>query len=125
MLRNMHDSTYLIIFVQHEGEPIQIFYSTKKVQLSRLIHHRYINDILTALSTYSNIVGHVHGPALKRPPYCVHKYFMPQHVLSRNSPEIPGGLSTFCSVTCGILRYYITHLPNFPMLRITANNDKQ
>ncbi len=53
------------------------------------IHHyqrdRYINDILTALSTYSNIVGHVHGLALKRPPYCVHKYFMPQHVLSRNS----------------------------------------
>ncbi len=82
MLRNMHDSTYLI-FVHHEGEPIQIFYSTKKVQLSRFI--RYINDILTALSTYSNIVGYVHGPALKRPPYCVHKYFVPQHVLSRNS----------------------------------------
>ena len=36
MLRNMHDSTYLI-FVHHEGEPIQVFYSTKKVQLSRFI----------------------------------------------------------------------------------------
>ncbi len=36
MLRNMHDSTYLI-FVLHEGEPIQVFYSTKKVQLSRFI----------------------------------------------------------------------------------------
>ncbi len=28
--------TYLI-FVHHEGEPIQVFYSTKKVQLSRFI----------------------------------------------------------------------------------------
>ncbi len=30
MLRNMQDSTYLI-FVHHEGEPIQVFYSTKKM----------------------------------------------------------------------------------------------
>ena len=38
MLRNMHDSTYLgLIFVHHEGEPIQVFYSTKKMQLSRFI----------------------------------------------------------------------------------------
>ena len=51
MLRNMHNSTYLI-FVHHEGEPIQVF--------AKL--------------------------------------------------EIPGCLSTFCSVTCGLLRYYITHL---------------
>ncbi len=29
-------STYLI-FVHHEGEPIQIFYSIKKMQLSRFI----------------------------------------------------------------------------------------
>ena len=36
MLRNMHDSTYLI-FVYHEGETIQVFYSTKKMQLSRFI----------------------------------------------------------------------------------------
>ena len=36
MSRNMHDSTYLI-FVHHEGEPIQVFYSTKKMQLSRFI----------------------------------------------------------------------------------------
>ena len=36
MLRNMHDSTYLIS-VHHEGEPIRVFYSTKKVQLSRFI----------------------------------------------------------------------------------------
>ncbi len=82
MLRNMHDSTTYLIFVHHEGEPIQVFYSTKKMQLSRFITDIYI---LTALSTYSNIVGHVHGPTLKRLPYCVHKYFMPQHVLSRIS----------------------------------------
>ncbi len=73
-----------LIFVHHEGEPIQVFYSTKKMQLSRFITDTYINNILTALSTYSNIVGHVHGPTLKRPPYYVHKYFMTQHVLSRN-----------------------------------------
>ncbi len=36
MLRNMHDSTYLI-FVHHEGEPMQVFYSTKKMQLSRFV----------------------------------------------------------------------------------------
>ena len=30
------DSTYLI-FVHHEGEPIQVFYSIKKMQLSRFI----------------------------------------------------------------------------------------
>ena len=35
-------------------------------------------------SEYSNIVGQTHGPTLKRPAYCVHKYFMSQHVLSRN-----------------------------------------
>ncbi len=32
----MQDSTYLI-FVHHEGEPIQVFYSIKKIQLSRFI----------------------------------------------------------------------------------------
>ena len=81
----------------------------------------YINNILTALLTYSNIVafvGHVHRPTFKRPPYCVHKYFMP-------NTEILGGLLTFCTVICGLLRYYISHLANFLMLRITANNDKQ
>ena len=36
MLQNIHDSTYLI-FVHHEGKPIQVFYSAKKVQLSRFI----------------------------------------------------------------------------------------
>ena len=36
MSRNMQDSTYLI-FAHHEGEPIQVFYSTKKMQLSRFI----------------------------------------------------------------------------------------
>ena len=94
MLRNMQDSTYLI-FVHHEGEPIPVFYSIKKMQLSRFI--RYINNILTALSTYSNIVGHVHGPTLKRPPYCVHKYFMPNtcSVAIFAKIEIPGGLPTF------------------------------
>ena len=49
-LRNKHDSRYLI-FVHHEGEPIQVFTDI-------------INDILPALPTYSNIVGHVHGPTL-------------------------------------------------------------
>ena len=37
MSRNMHDSTTYLIFVHHESEPIQVFYSTKKMQLSRLI----------------------------------------------------------------------------------------
>ena len=81
MLRHTHDSTYLI-FVHHEGEPIQIFYSTKKVQLSRSqIYKRHFNRFI-------NIFKHCwprSRSALKRPPYYVHKYFMPQHMLSRNS----------------------------------------
>ena len=82
MSRNMHDSTYLI-FVHHEGEPIQVFYSTKKMQLSRFIIQIYKRHF----NRFINIFKHCwlrSRATLKRPPYCVHKYFMPQHVLSRN-----------------------------------------
>ena len=98
------------------------------MQLSRSMHHRYINDILTALSTYSNIVGHVHGPTLRRPPYCVHKYIMPRTIRTRGSvailakTEIPGGLPALCIATCGLRKYYIANLANFP---IHKNNSKQ
>ena len=91
------------------------------------IHHRYINNILTALSTYSNIVGHVHGSTLKRPPYCVHKYFMPQHVLSRNfrKNRNTGWLIDIlhCNLWASYILCYSSY--NLPMPRITANNDKQ
>ena len=98
------------------------------MQLSRSMHHRYINDILTALSTYSNIVGHVHGPTLRRPPYCVHKYIMPRTIRTRGSvailakTEIPGGLPALCIATCGLRKYYIANLANFP---IHKSNSKQ
>ncbi len=52
MLRNMHDSTYLI-FVHHESEPIQVFYSTKKVQLSR-----FITDYKRHFNRFINIFKH-------------------------------------------------------------------
>ncbi len=64
----------------------------KKMQLSRFI--RYINDILTALSTYSNIVGHVHGPTLKASAILCAQIFHAPTRGRRNfrKIEIPGAL---------------------------------
>ena len=39
--------------------------------------YKDINDILTALSTYSNIVGHIRGPTRERPPYCTQIFHTP------------------------------------------------
>ncbi len=128
MLRNMHNSTYLI-FVHHEGKPIYKFSIVLRkcnyLDLSQ-IYKRHFNRFI-------DIFKHcwpryVHGLTLRRPPYCVHKYIMPRTIRTRGSVailakiEIPGGLSAFCTATCGLRRYYIANLANFP---IHKNNSKQ
>ncbi len=100
-ISNMQDSTYLI-FVHHEGEPIRVFYSIKiskcNYRDSSQIYKQHFNRFI-------NIFKHC------CPPYCVHNISCPNtcSVASFAKIEIPGGLPTFCTVTCGLLRYYITH----------------
>ena len=62
----------------HEGEPIYLYKFSIVLRKcnyrdSSQIYKQHFNRFI---NIYSNIVGHVHGPTLKRPPYCVHKYFI-------------------------------------------------
>ena len=87
-------------------------------------------NILTALSTYSNIVSHVHSPTLKASAIlCTQIFHVCEHVhvLSRNfrKNRNSGGLTDIVHCNLWASKYYIAHLANFTALIITANNDKQ
>ena len=115
MLRNMQDGTYLVfvLIVHHEGEPIQVFYSVKISKCNyRDSSQIYYTQHFTVYQHIQTLLAmHVHAPLLSVRHIVYTNISCPntRSVAIFAKIEIPGGLPTFCDVTCGLLRYYITY----------------